>query len=210
MTDAGRREGVLFVLSAPSGTGKSSVARRLLEDVDGLEFSVSYTTRSRRPGERDGSDYHFVDRPAFDAMIAAGELLEWAEVYGDQLYGTGRERTLAALAEGRDLLLDIDVQGARQVREAGVPAVLVMLLPPDYRTLAGRLEARGSESGGTIGRRLAAARREVEEFVRFDYVVINDRLEQAAATVAAIVTAERRRSARSAGEVRRIIASFPA
>lgn len=210
MTAAGPRQGVLFVLSAPSGTGKSSVARRLLETVRGLEFSVSFTTRPRRPTERDGSDYHFVDRARFEAMIAEGALLEWAEVYGEHLYGTGREATLRALAEGRDLVLDIDVQGARQVREAGVPAVTVMLLPPDYRTLADRLRARGSESGPSLERRLAQARREAEEFERFDYVVINDRLERSAAEVAAIVGAERRRSVRCAGEVREIIASFPA
>jgi guanylate kinase len=135
--------GILFVISAPSGTGKSTLARKVLESTPELEFSVSYTTRPRREAEVDGREYHFVDRARFDAMIGAGEFLEWAEVFG-QRYGTGREPTRGALSEGRDLLLDIDVQGARQVRRSGQAAVFVFVMPPDFATLEARLRARGA------------------------------------------------------------------
>jgi guanylate kinase len=200
--------GILFVISAPSGTGKSTVSRKLLSRVPGLEFSVSYTTRPRRREERDGSDYHFVGRERFEAMIRDGELLEWASVFG-QLYGTGLEATRRALAEGRSLLLDIDVQGAQQVRSGSVPAVCVMLLPPDYAALESRLRNRGSEQQAELDRRLARARAEVEDYRIFDYIVVNESVETTVSELASIVTAERDRTGRCAERVRRILDTFP-
>ena len=202
------REGLLFVISAPSGTGKSTVARALLDRVPDLAFSVSYTTRPPREGEREGLDYRFVNREAFERMVRADALLEWAEVFGER-YGTGRSDVERTLAAGSDVLLDIDVQGARQVRESGVPAASVMLLPPDHATLEARLRRRGSESDETLLRRLARARVEAEEFGQFDYVVVNDQLEETVLDLCAIVRAEHCRAARGAARARSIVASFP-
>jgi len=184
-----RDRGLLFVISAPSGTGKSTLARRMLDGLPELEFSVSTTTRPRREGEVDGREYHFVDDATFDAMIRDGGFLEWATVYGRR-YGTGRAATERILAGGRDLLLDIDVQGARQVRANGAPTVSMFVLPPDFATLESRLRSRGSESEGEIARRLARARPEAEEFEHYDYVVVNDDIERAAEELRAIVRAE--------------------
>jgi guanylate kinase len=199
---------VLFVLSAPSGTGKSSLCRRLIEEVPGLAFSVSYTTRHRRAGEENGKQYWFVDDERFDAMVAEDAFLEWAEVFGRR-YGTGRAATAEALSGGRDLLLDIDVQGARQVRQDDADAVSVFLLPPDFATLEGRLRSRQSEAEGEVARRLALAGLEAEEFAHYDYVVINDDLERATADLAAIVRAERCRTGRRRGQAASILATFP-
>jgi guanylate kinase len=199
---------VLFVLSAPSGTGKSSLCRRLIEEVPGLAFSVSYTTRHRRAGEENGKQYWFVDDDRFDAMIAEDAFLEWAEVFGRR-YGTGRAATVEALRSGRDLLLDIDVQGARQVREAEEDAVSVFLLPPDFETLEARLRSRRSEAEGEVARRLALAGLEAEEFSQYDYLVVNDDLERATADLAAIVRAERCRTTRRRPQADRILETFP-
>jgi guanylate kinase len=204
---AGR--GILFVLSAPSGTGKSSLAERVLRAVPDLAFSVSYTTRRRRSGEEDGREYHFVDEPTFDSMVAAGELLEWARVY-DRRYGTGRAATERALAEGKDLLLDIDVQGARQVRAVGAEAVSIFLLPPDFATLETRLRARASDAPDEVEHRLAVARSEAEEYRHYDYLVLNDDLERAIETVGSIVRAERSRVLRNLDAGERIVRTFPA
>ncbi len=201
--------GILFVISAPSGTGKSSVAKRLLASVDGIGFSVSYTTRPRRAGEQDGREYHFVDEGKFDAMAAGGGFLEWAHVFGHR-YGTGREASETALEAGRDLLLDIDVQGARKVRESGIASVSVFLLPPDYATLEHRLRSRASDDEAQIRGRLALARQEAGEYRHYDYLVINDRLEQAVEDLRSIVTAERRRVARLRADAERTLATFPA
>src|SRR5262249_40999864 len=141
--------GTLFVISAPSGTGKSTLARRLVAELPALLFSVSYTTRPRRTGEDNGREYHFVDDAGFDAMIAGNGFLEWARVF-DRRYGTGREATAAALAAGESLLLDIDVQGARQVKASGLDAVSIFILPPDFAALKERLLGRGSEDPGTL------------------------------------------------------------
>ncbi|HVQ35700.1 MAG TPA: guanylate kinase, partial [Candidatus Bathyarchaeia archaeon] len=145
MSDATpKRRGIVFVISAPSGTGKSTLARRLLESVPGLKFSVSYTTRPRRAGEESGREYHFVDAARFDALAASGGLLEWAQVFGER-YGTGRDATEAALAAGDDLLLDIDVQGARQIRASGLDAVSIFVMPPTFAALESRLKMRASD-----------------------------------------------------------------
>ncbi|MCP3978799.1 MAG: guanylate kinase [bacterium] len=203
------REGILFVISAPSGTGKSTLARRLVDETPELEFSVSFTTRAPREGEVDGSAYHFVDAAAFEAMIAREAFLEWANVF-DNRYGTGIETTRESLDAGGDLLLDIDVQGARQVRGGPIPATTVMVLPPDFPTLERRLSGRGSEDEAQLRRRLGRARDEAEDYDNFDYLVVNDDLETAYSELQAIVRAERRRAIRCRGEARRIIETFPA
>lgn len=208
MSGVAGREGILFVVSAPSGTGKSSVGRPVVGRVAGLEFSVSFTTRPPRAGEVEGEDYHFVDVATFRRRIENGAFLEHAEVFGRH-YGTGLERTRQRLAEGIDLLLDIDVQGAAQVRCGPVPSVSIMILPPDFATLERRLRSRGSESDEEVRRRLANARREAEQYRDFDYVVVNDRLEVAIEDVAAIVRCERLRTRRSADRVERVLNTFP-
>lgn len=184
-----------LVLAAPSGAGKTTIARTLRERRDDVAFSISATTRPARPGERDGVDYHFVAGDEFRRMAAAGELIEWAEVHGN-LYGTPRRNVDEAVARGEHLLLDIDVQGARQIRERVPEAVLVFVLPPDGRTLAERLVGRASDDPEVRARRLRNADREVAAAPEFDYLVVNDRLEEAVDAVEAILAAEARRAAR--------------
>jgi guanylate kinase len=205
----GSDRGTLFVISAPSGTGKSTLARRLVETVPALAFSVSYTTRPRRAGEQSGREYEFVDDARFDALIASGGLLEWAHVFGHK-YGTGLAATEKVLASRTNLLLDIDVQGARQVRDSGLDAVSVFILPPDHATLKERLSRRGSEDAKALDARLKEARREALEYDRFDYVVVNADLEEATAELAAIVRAESARTTRRRDRVRQILSTFPA
>jgi len=206
--DGGDR-GTLFVISAPSGTGKSTLARRLLESVPRLTFSVSQTTRPRRAGEENGREYEFIDDARFDAMVTAGGFLEWAHVF-DHKYGTGLAATEAVLASGMNLLLDIDVQGARQVRASGLDGVSIFIMPPDYASLAERLKRRGSEDSSTLSLRLREALREALEYDRFDYVVVNADLEDASSELSAIVRAESARTARCRDRVRRILSTFPA
>lgn len=203
------KRGTLFVISAPSGVGKSTLARRLLESVEGLEFSVSYTTRPRRRGEADGREYHFVDDARFEAMAAEDAFLEQARVFG-RWYGTGRDATERALAAGRDLLLDIDVQGARQVRERHAEAVFVFVLPPDYRTLERRLLERHSEGEAERSRRLSLSRGEGQDYEHYDYLIVNDDLDRAIAGLRSIVEAERHRVSRRRAEAERILSTFPA
>ena len=185
----------LLVLSSPSGGGKTTIARSLLDGRDDLGYSVSATTRARRPGERDGVDYHFLARDEFERRVAAGEFLEWA-TYGGELYGTLRASIDALLASGCSAVLDIEVQGARQVRAAMPDAVLVFVLPPSAATLVERLERRGTEDRPRLLGRLQRAAEEVAAVDEYDYVVVNADLVSAVSAVAAIVEAECRRVSR--------------
>lgn len=186
------------VLAAPSGTGKTTLARKLVARHDAFTFSVSATTRPPRERERDGVDYHFIDQPAFEAMVERGELAEWAKVH-DCLYGTPRAELERAADEGKHVILDIDVQGARQVR-ANVPeAVLIFLLPPSVEDLMSRLTGRGSEADAEVARRLRSAMAELQAAAEFDYLVVNDDLEQCLDAIRNIVGAESYRSDRAPG-----------
>ncbi len=202
------RSGIVFVIAAPSGTGKSTITERVLREVPGLAFSVSFTTRAERPGERNGEHYHFVDRATFERLRGNGAFLEWAEVHG-QLYGTELAATRAVLEQGIDLLLDIDIEGARKVRRAAIDSVSIMILPPDFHALEDRLARRGSETEAERALRLSRARDEATSYLAFDYLVVNQQLDATLAEVVAILRAERRRSRRCEAEARRIVASFP-
>jgi guanylate kinase len=184
------------VLSAPSGAGKTTIARALVEASADVVFSVSATTRPARDHEKDGVDYHFLSETEFRAMIEADEFVEWAEVHG-HLYGTTRETLKAALDEGRFMILDVDVQGAMQMRERVPDVVLVFVLPPSADALVERLTGRGTEGEDTVIRRIENARTELEQAAQFDYVVVNENLEQAIDEVRGIVLAEGRRTARA-------------
>jgi len=187
-----RRQGRVFVISGPSGGGKTTVVERLVQGVPWMNRSVSVTTRAPRLGERRGRAYRFVSSGQFHRLRRAGRLLEWAKVHG-AYYGTPKAPVLAALGAGRDVVLSIDVQGARQVRRAlGPRAVLVFLKPPSLAQLRQRLRRRRTDTPAAISRRMAAARKELACAAWYDYTVVNDRLAQAVRDVQAIVTAERR------------------
>lgn len=192
--------GALFVVSGASGTGKTTLVKEALRRMPGLGFSVSATTRAPRKGEVDGRDYHFVDRPTFEAMVEKAELLEWAEVYGN-MYGTPRAPVREALERGESFLLDIDVQGARQVRRSMPDAVSIFLLPPDLATIEARLRARSTDSEEVIAKRMAEARLQLEGAAEADYLVVNDDLETAHDTLQAILVAELSRRSRRPGLV---------
>ncbi len=186
----GGRPPVVLVLSAPSGTGKSSLARALAEADPSVGLSVSHTTRAARPGEVDGVDYHFVGEREFETMVEAGAFLEHARVF-DRRYGTSRDAVRTVLSAGRHVVLDIDWQGARQVREAFASTVSVFLLPPSMDALRSRLVGRGQDSAGVVERRMRAARSELAHYDEFDHVVVNDDFERALATLRAILRGER-------------------
>jgi len=186
------------VLAAPSGTGKTTIARALVENHDRFVFSVSVTTRDRREGEVDGVDYHFVDEPTFRRMADEDELAEWAEVHG-RLYGTTRRTLDDAAGRGEHVVLDIDVQGARQIRDTVPHAVLVFVLPPSMEALLERLTGRGTEHVDEVVRRLRSALDELQAAAEFDYVVVNDDLDRCLAEVMGIVDAEARRAFRAPG-----------
>ena len=192
------RRGLVLVLSSPSGAGKTTLTRRLVEERAG-DLSISVTTRPRRPSEVEGRHYHFVDVAAFAALRESGGLLEWAEVHGN-LYGTPRRPVEQALAAGRDMIFDIDYQGTRQVRRA-LPGdvVTVFVLPPSMAELERRLVRRAEDAPEVIARRLANARAEIERWVDYDYVLVNDSLERSYAGLAAILAAERLRRERCVG-----------
>ncbi len=189
-------QGNLFIVSAPSGGGKTSLTRALLprlqEQGVAATISVSYTTRAPRSGEREGEHYHFVDEPGFVSMINAGEFLEHAHVFGRR-YGTGRARTEALLAEGRDVILDIDWQGARQVRALMPQARSIFILPPSLTELERRLRDRSQDDDATIARRMGDAQREVSHYAEYDYLVVNDQFEQALHALTAVFLAPRLR-----------------
>lgn len=192
-----RHRGLLLALSAPSGTGKTTLARRLVARVRGAEFSVSVTTRRRRRRERGGVDYHFVDPARFQRKIDRGELLEWAEVHG-HFYGTPRGPAERALRAGGVIVFDVDVQGGRSIQRLYPEAVLVFVLPPSLRELERRLRQRGTDGADTIRRRMLAARAEIEQgLASYDYVVVNDDVDRALSELLAIVTAERCRRGRA-------------
>ena len=181
------KRGHLFLVTAPSGAGKTSLVRALLNDHPNLKFSISYTTRKQRPNEKPGHDYHFVDKPEFERMVAAGEFLEHAQVF-DNYYGTSRKTVEAEMAAGRDVLLEIDWQGAAQVRKLMPEAISVFILPPSRAELERRLRSRGTDSDEVIARRLKDAVGDMSHWSEFDYVVVNDVFDQALVELAAIVT----------------------
>jgi len=189
------RRGIVFVLSAPSGAGKTSISKRIIATMPDVVQVVTCTTRAPRPGEQDGREYHFLSRQAFEQHIDAGDFLEWAQIHG-QLYGTLRQSVASTTAAGKDVLLVIDVQGAAQHRAAGLDAVFVFVLPPSWEALTERLHARGSESVSQQEQRLVVARQELAHYTAYDYVVINDRLDDAVETLQAIIHAERHRITR--------------
>jgi guanylate kinase len=189
---------LVYIISAPSGSGKSTLVNELLKSVSGLEFSISYTTRSPRGSETNGRQYFFVSRPEFETMIRNDEFLEHAEVFGNY-YGTARRFLLEAKKNGRDLLLDIDVQGAAQIQKKIPDAISIFILPPNRKTLEERLRKRGEDREEVIQRRLVTAAEEIENYGRYNYILVNDRLEESIEILPSIVRAERWR--RSGGEL---------
>jgi len=199
--------GQLFVVSAPSGTGKTTVVERLVQVVPELTMSRSYTSRQARAGERDGVDYNFVSRTTFEAMVARGEFLEHADVFGN-LYGTGRADAEDLMASGKDVVLVIDVQGAGQVRAGGIPLVTIFVLPPSFEVLEQRLRGRGKDSNDAIRRRLDTARGEVAAYEGYDYVVVNDDLDACVTAMRSIILAERVRRDRMRRKADAILKTF--
>jgi guanylate kinase len=196
---------IVYIISAPSGSGKSTLVNEILKAIPGLDFSISYTTRAPRGSESNGKQYHFVPRQEFDRMVKADEFLEHAEFDGN-CYGTARRFLEEAKRKGTDLLLDIDVQGAAQIHKKLPDAVSIFVLPPDKKTLEWRLRKRGENDEETIRRRLETAGREIEEYDRYNYVLINDQLEKSIERLEAIVLSERlRRQGRALSEEERAI-----
>ncbi len=205
--EAAARRGLLFVVSAPSGTGKTTVVERLVQIVPDLALSRSYTSRAARPGELDGVDYNFVSRSRFEEMIAADAFLEWADVFGN-LYGTCRADAERELQAGRDLVLVIDVQGARQVRMRFADTVGVFVMPPSFAVLEQRLRGRSKDPEAAMQRRLQTARDEVAAFTAYDYVIVNDELEACVDRLRAIVLAERTRLRSARPQAETILRTF--
>ena len=201
------RRGNLFVICAPSGSGKTTLVRRLLDTLDDVEFSISFTTRSVRGSERDGIDYLFITEGDFRAKIEDGEFIEWAEVHGN-LYGTSKIETEKIRAGGKDILLDVDVQGAAQVRKAQPDAVTLFVMPPSFGVLEERLRGRRQDSDEVIEGRLKEARHEIHHYKDYDYVLVNDSVERTSELFKAIVLAERMRPHLLQDRIRPIIDSF--
>ena len=199
LPDTLHRRGLMFILSSPSGAGKTTIARRLLEEDGHIRMSVSATTRPIRPGEVDGRDYHFVDQARFDHMVEGGELMEWAQVFGNS-YGTPKAQMRVGLKEGQDFLFDIDWQGTQQLfQKAETDVVRVFLLPPSLSELRRRLTGRGTDSAEVIASRMARAQAEISHWDGYDYVVVNDDIDACFAKVVQILAAERMRRARQTG-----------
>ena len=193
------RRGLMLVLSSPSGAGKTTLSRKLLEEDKGVELSVSVTTRKMRPGEKDGRDYYFIDRKRFDELVDENELLEWAEVF-DNYYGTPKKRVMDALGAGRDVLFDIDWQGTQQLGDkAPKDLVTVFVLPPSIPELKSRLRTRAQDDYETIHRRMAKAADEMSHWFEYTYVVINRDLDESFADLKAILAAERLKRERQPG-----------
>jgi len=202
-----RSRGLLFIVSAPSGAGKTTLVERLVEQTTHLKMSRSYTSRRAREGETDGVDYNFVSRERFEAMIAAGEFLEWAEVFGN-LYGTSAADTERMLAEGNDVVLVIDVQGARKVRSRGIETTAIFVMPPSMDVLEQRLRGRSKDTEEAIQRRLQVARGEVAALVDYEFVVVNDELTAAVDRLRSIVVAQRSRLRRMRADAEGIVKTF--
>ena len=195
--------GDVFVISAPSGSGKTTICRMLVQRLDNMELSISFTTRPRKRSEEDGKDYHFIDPKKFDIMIRSRELLEFASVYGNR-YGTSREAVRSIVSRGRDAALEIDFQGGKKVKEELPGAVLVAVFPPDWRSLEERLIGRGRDTPEEVRDRLRVAGEEARELLSYDYLVVNDELEAAVTRVEWIVRATRLRRERAAVRVKKI------
>ena len=207
MSNRAPRRGRLFVVSAPSGTGKTTVVERLVQCTPDLVLSRSYTSRGARSGESDGVDYNFISRARFQEMIAAEEFLEWADVFGN-LYGTCATDVERELGSGRNMVLVIDVQGARQVRHRYKETVGIFVLPPSFEVLEGRLRGRSKDPEEAMQRRLQTAREEVAAFVEYDYVIVNDELDACVDRLRGIVLAERARLRAAYDEAERILETF--
>jgi guanylate kinase len=199
--------GTLFVVSSPSGGGKGTIIEHVLECVENLSYSVSYTTRAPRLKEVDGREYFFISRETFEGMVAGGEFLEWACVHGN-LYGTAKNQILVETAAGSDIILEVDVQGAASVRRLLMDSVSIFILPPSYEVLRERLIARGTDSPEELAVRLRNAPEELRQYSAFDYVIINDEVERAVNQLASIIYAERARCMRQEGLVREVIENF--
>lgn len=206
-TGSAQARGLLFIVSAPSGAGKTTLVERLVEQLPNLRMSRSYTSRPARQGETTGVDYNFVERARFEAMAAADEFLEWAEVFGN-LYGTCAEDTDRMLAAGDDVVLVIDVQGARKVRARGLETRTVFVMPPSFEVLEQRLRGRSKDTEAAIQRRLQVARDEVAAFTEYDFVVVNDGLAAAVDRLRGIVVSERARLQRMQREAETIVRTF--
>jgi guanylate kinase len=206
-TTIARPAGSIFMVVAPSGAGKSTLVNALLARDPGIELSISFTTRAPRPGETNGHEYHFTDTADFLARRTRGELLEWAEVHG-HYYGTSRPWIEQRLGSGRDVLLEIDWQGARQVRNALPHAIGIFILPPSIEALEARLHKRGQDSAQVIARRLLAAGAEISHAAEFDYVVINENFDHALGELGAVVTATRLRYASQVARHRELFAQL--
>jgi guanylate kinase len=204
---AAARRGLLFIVSAPSGTGKTTLVERLVQRVPSLCLSRSYTSRTARAGEQDGVDYNFISRDRFEGMVRENEFLEWADVFGNY-YGTCAAETERFLAAGTDVVLVIDVQGARQVRSRGMETIGIFVLPPSAAILEQRLRGRSKDTEEQIGRRLDIARREVDEFSQYEYLVVNDEVDAAVDRLRAIVLAERGRVKTMRPAAEQIIGTF--
>jgi guanylate kinase len=197
----------VFIISAPSGSGKSTLVHRLMKTVPSLTFSISYTTRPPRASEVNGTDYVFISRQEFEERLRRAEFLEYAEVFGNY-YGTHRSSFEQAMERGHDLVLDIDVQGARQLKVAIPEAISIFVLPPSRQVLEQRLRARSQDSEDVIQRRLKGAAEEVRNYSQYDFVLVNREIEESSARLASIVQAERQRKARMEQEVRPSLESF--
>jgi len=209
LANAGRADGrgLLFIVSAPSGAGKTTLVERLVEQTPNLKMSRSYTSRQARSGETDGVDYNFVSRERFEAMVAVGEFLEWADVFGN-LYGTSATDTDRLLEAGHDVVLVIDVQGARKVRRRGVETTAVFVMPPSFAVLEQRLRGRSKDSEDAIRHRLGVARDEVASYTEYDFIVVNDELTAAVDRLRSIVVAERARLRCMRGSADQIFRTF--